>query len=117
LGHAELVGGFETEVAVDDLPVAADQQRDLEAEFLDGGDHAVDRLIVVAGVTGVGTKLGDVPIFDGWRRLDHGDVLRPGWRQSAQGGRGKLTGRARLWAPALDVRARELREQSSRHRR
>jgi hypothetical protein len=78
LGHAGLVGGFETEVAVDDLPVAADQQRDLEAEFLDGGDHAVDRLIVVAGVTSVGTKLGDVPIFDGWHRLDHGDVLRPG---------------------------------------
>ena len=56
-----LQSGLQPEVAVHDFPVAARENRDLEAELADAGTHAIHRGIVLARVAGVEDQAVDGP--------------------------------------------------------
>jgi len=51
-------------MAVDHFCVPADQDRNLEPEFSDGGHHAIHGSVVLAGITGVEDQPVDEPDLD-----------------------------------------------------
>src|SRR5215831_10381484 len=53
----KLVRGFQTQMAIDNLPVASGQDRHLEAELSDRFAHAVHHVIVAARIPMVGYQL------------------------------------------------------------
>jgi hypothetical protein len=51
-------------VAIDDLAIAAGEQRDLESELAERSAHAIYRGVVFPGITGVGDEALDGPRLD-----------------------------------------------------
>ena len=75
-GDAQLARGFQPQVAVNDLAVAAGQHGDLEAELANAAAHAIDRGVVLAGIACVEDQSVNGPNLDfrGLRRLDHSAI-------------------------------------------
>ena len=63
-GDAQLACGFQPQVAVHDLAVAACQHGDLEAELANAAAHAIHRGVVLAGIACVEDQLVDRPSLD-----------------------------------------------------
>ena len=54
-----LLRGFQPQIAVDYVAIAAGQDRDLETELLNGSHHLLDRVIVLAQTAAVRYKLAE----------------------------------------------------------
>lgn len=70
-GDAKLARGFESQVSINNLTVAAGEDRNLESELTNRSAHAIDGAIVLARVA----RIFDEPFY-----RPRFDVLRERWR-------------------------------------